>query len=293
MANRDWVLLAILSILWGGSFFFVELALLGLPPISIVWARVAGAAVLMALWTRVRGGTFPAGAGVWAALGVLGLLNNAVPFTLFALAQGRIDGALAAIVNATTPLWAVLAVHFLARDEPLTAGRIIAIVLGFSGVVVMSGGQGAGTALAVLGCLGAALSYGLAGVWARRFKPMGLAPEQIALGQLGTAALMLLPFWLAVDRPWTMAAPPAGALGALAGLIVLSTGLAYLIFFRLLASAGAINLSLVTFLIPVSAMALGVGFLGEALLMRHLAGFALIVAGLVAIDGRFWRWARG
>ncbi|MGQ0610987.1 MAG: DMT family transporter [Paracoccaceae bacterium] len=282
-----------LSVLWGGSFFFVEVALGGLPALSIVWARVAGAAVLMALWILLRGGAFPTGAGVWAALAVQGLLNNAVPFTLFALAQGRIDGALAAIVNATTPLWAVLAVHFLARDERLTAARLIAIVLGFSGVVVMSGGQGAGTALAVLGCLGAALSYALAGVWARRFKPMGLAPEGIALGQLGTAALMLLPLWLAVDRPWTMAAPPSGVLGAMAGLIVLSTGLAYLIFFRLLASAGAINLSLVTFLIPVSAMGLGVGFLGEALLARHVGGFALIVAGLVAIDGRVWRWARG
>ena len=293
MSNRDWVLLAILSILWGGSFFFVELALAGLPALSIVWARVTGAAVLMALWILLRGRAFPAGARVWAALAVLGFLNNAVPFTLFALAQGRIDGALAAIVNATTPLWAVLALHFLARDEPLTAARLIAIGLGFAGVVVMSGGQGAGTALAVLGCLGAALSYGLAGVWARRFKPMGLVPEQIALGQLVTAALLLLPLWLAVDRPWTMPAPPAGVLGAMAGLIVLSTALAYLIFFRLLASAGAINLSLVTFLIPVSAMGLGIGFLGEALMMRHLAGFALIVAGLVAIDGRLWRWARG
>lgn len=293
MSNRDWVLLTILSVLWGGSFLFVELALEGLLPLSIVWARVAGAAGLMALWTLMRGGGFPAGAGVWASLAVQGFLNNAVPFTLFALAQGRIEGALAAMVNATTPLWTILAAHFLTRDEPLTAARLLAIGLGFAGVVVMSGGQGSGTVLAVLGCLAAALSYGLAAVWARRFKPMGLAPQQIALGQLATAALILLPLWLAVDRPWAMPAPPAGVLGAMAGLIALSTALAYLIFFRILASAGATNLSLVTFLIPVSAMGLGIGFLGEALLPRHIAGFALIVAGLVAMDGRFWRWARG
>jgi drug/metabolite transporter (DMT)-like permease len=211
---------------------------------------------------------------------------------LFVLAQNQIEGALAAIVNATTPLWTVLAAHVFTSDEKLTRAKSLAIVLGFSGVLVMTGGKAGGTAWAILACLGAALSYGLAGVWGRRFKPMGLAPEQVAFGQVTSAAVMLVPFWLALDRPWSLPLPTMQSLIAMLCLIGLSTALAYLIFFRILASAGATMLSLVTFLIPVSAMALGIGFLGEHLLPRHVFGFALIALGLLAIDGRVWRWAR-
>ena len=286
------MLLAILSLLWGGSFFFVELALRGLPVLTIVWARVAGAGLLLALWIWARGIGFPSGTRAWQALAVQGFMNNAIPFTLFVLAQNQIEGALAAIVNATTPLWTVLAAHVFTSDEKLTRAKSLAIVLGFSGVLVMTGGKAGGTAWAILACLGAALSYGLAGVWGRRFKLMGLAPEQVAFGQFTSAAVMLVPFWLALDRPWSLPLPPMQSLIAMLCLISLSTALAYLIFFRILASAGATMLSLVTFLIPVSAMALGIGFLGEHLLPRHVFGFALIALGLLAIDGRVWRWAR-
>ena len=293
MSAKNWALLAILSILWGGSFFFVELALRGLPVLTIVWGRVAGAAVLLALWLGLRGVVFPRGPGVWRALMVQGLLNNVLPFTLFVAAQSQIEGALAAIVNATTPLWTVLAAHLLTQDEKLTRAKVLAVVLGFGGVVVMTGGQAGGTIWAIVACLGAALSYGVAGVWGRRFRRLLLSPEQVAFGQVTSAALILLPVWLWVDRPWAMAAPGAGSLAAMAGLIALSTALAYLIFFRILASAGATMLSLVTFLIPPVAMALGIGFLGEQLLPRHMMGFGLILAGLVAMDGRVGRWVRG
>ncbi len=292
MATKDWFLLTILSILWGGSFFFVEIALTGLPVLSIVWCRVAGAALLLALWIKLRGRAYPTGGAAWRALAVQGFLNNAVPFTLFVLAQNQIEGALAAIVNATTPLWTVLAAHVFTRDERLTPAKTIALALGFLGVLVMTGGQAGGTAWAIMACLGAALSYGLAGVWGQRFKWLGLAPEQVAMGQVTSSALMLLPIWLVLDRPWAMAMPPLPAVLAMTGLIALSTALAYLIFFRILASAGATMLSLVTFLIPVSAIALGIGFLEEHLLPRHIAGFALIIAGLLAIDGRVWTWLK-
>ena len=292
MSARNWGLLAILSVLWGGSFFLVEIALTGLPPLTVVFARVAGAAVILALWITARGQRLPRGLGTWRALLVQGLLNNAVPFSLFAVAQGQIDGALAAIVNATTPLWTVLAAHVFTVDDRLTPARAVAVALGFGGVLVMTGGQAGGTIWAILACLAAAMSYGVAGIWGRRFKSLGLMPEQVAFGQVSAASLLVLPLWLALDRPWSLPAPPVPALAALGGLVVLSTVLAYLIFFRILASAGATMLSLVTFLIPVSAIALGIGFLDEALLPRHLAGLALILSGLIAIDGRLVTWIR-
>ena len=292
MSARNWGLLCILSVLWGGSFFFVEIALTGLPPLTIVFARVAGAALILALWIKAQGRGLPRGFAAWRALLVQGLLNNAVPFTLFAVAQGQIEGALAAIVNATTPLWTVLAAHLFTTDDRLTPARAVAVALGFVGVLVMAGGQAGGTVWALVACLGAAMSYGVAGIWGRRFKPLGLSPEQVAFGQVSAASLLVLPVWLVLDRPLSLPVPQVSAVVALVALVVLSTALAYLIFFRILASAGATMLSLVTFLIPVSAIALGIGFLGEALLPRHLAGLALILSGLIAIDGRLVTWAK-
>lgn len=289
MGLRDWALLWTLSLLWGGSFVFVELALVGLPALTVVWCRVAGAAVLLSLWLWARGVAVPRGP-VWRALLVMGLLNNALPFTLFVLAQGRIEGALAAIVNATTPLWTVLVAHGFTSDERLTRAKVLALALGFGGVLVMTGGAAGGEVLAIVACLGAALCYGLAGVWGRRFKALGLVPAQVAFGQVVSSSLLMLPVWLVVDRPWGLAWPGAGPLWAVAGLASLSSALAYLIFFRILASSGATFLSLVTFLIPVSALAMGVGFLGEVLEPRHFAGLGLIMAGLVAMDGRVLRW---
>jgi drug/metabolite transporter (DMT)-like permease len=290
MAKQDWFFLWILSLLWGGSFVFVELALRGLPTLSVVWLRVAGAAVLLAFWLRLSGVSMPRGKGVWRALLIMGLLNNVVPFTLFVLAQGRIEGALAAIVNATTPLWTVLLAHAFTADERLTLPKSAGVALGFSGVIVMTGVNGTGEGWAILGCLAAALSYGLAGVWGRRFRPLGLVPPQVAFGQVLSSSLILAPVWLITDRPWAMGFPGAGPLLAVAGLAALSTALAYLIYFRLLGRVGATMLSLVTFLIPVSAVALGVVLLGEHLEARHMAGFGLICLGLLAIDGRVLRW---
>jgi drug/metabolite transporter (DMT)-like permease len=286
MTSKDWILLLTLSLLWGGSFFFVEVALAGLPPLSVVWGRVALAAVLLAVVLR---GRWP-GRVAWPALLVMGFMNNVVPFTLFAFAQGQITGSLAAVLNATTPLFTVLVAHVATVDERLTGAKVAGVICGFLGVVVMMAGETlAGDNLAKLACLGAALSYGLAGVWGRRFRAMGVAPLQTAFGQVAASSLMLLPIWLLVDRPWGLAMPALPVIGAVVGIAALSTALAYLIFFRLMASAGPTNLSLVTFLIPVSAALLGAVFLGERLEPQHLAGFALILVGLSLIDGRLWR----
>lgn len=285
MSRADWLRLILLSLLWGGSFFFVEIALTGLPPLAVVWGRVTIGAVCIGAMIAGFGPGLPRGVAVWRALLGMGILNNAIPFTLFAFAQGQISGALAAILNATTPLFTMVAMHLLTQDdEGITPTRALGLVAGLAGVAVMMLGQGwDGTLWAKLACLGAALSYGLAGVWGRRFRRLGLAPLQVAFGQCASAALLILPLMLGVSPPWQIALPGWQVWAALAGLGLLSTVLAYALFFRILASAGAVRLALVTFLIPVSATALGVAFLGQVPELRHLAGFALISVGLVAV----------
>ncbi|MDZ4391924.1 DMT family transporter [Cypionkella sp.] len=289
MSVKDWNRLVILSLLWGGSFFFVEIALRGLPTLSVVWGRVGLGAACLALALWVSKTAFPRGFSVWRALAVMGLLNNAVPFTLFVLAQGRISGGMASILNATTPLWGVVLAHLL-TEEKITVPKAAGLACGFAGVVVMMGGAAVGDLWASLACLGAAFSYGLAGIWGRRFRALGVPPLATAFGQVASAAVMLAPIWLVVDQPWNLPMPGPSVIGAVLAIAAFSTALAYLIYFRLLASAGPTNLMLVTFLVPVSACLLGAVFLGEPILVRQLAGFGLIAAGLAALDGRVLKW---
>jgi len=290
MSNADWLRLILLSLVWGGAFFFVEVAVGHLPPMTIVLARVGLGAGLLALLLLASRTPFPRGRRVWLALAVMGLMNNAVPFTLFAAAQAQIDSGLAAILNATTPLWAVVVAHVFTTDDRITPSRLAGLGAGFAGVVVLMGGAGtSGTLVAQGACLLAALLYALSGVWARRFAGLGLRPMAVAFGQTATASLILLPLVLWIDRPWQAGMPPAPVIAALIGLAALSTALAYLLYFRLIASAGAVNALLVTLLIPVSAMALGAGFLGEVLTARQIGGMALIGAGLLVLDGRLVR----
>jgi drug/metabolite transporter (DMT)-like permease len=285
MSGNDWNRLLLLSLLWGGSFFFVEIALKGLPTLSVVWSRVAFGAGFLALALLASGTEFPKGRRVWAALAGMGFLNNVVPFTLFVLAQGRISGGMASILNATTPLWGVMLAHLL-TDEKITGAKAIGLAAGFAGVVVRMGGASFGDVWASLACLGAAFSYGLAGIWGRRFKALAVPPMATAFGQTACSTLILLPLWLIVDQPWSLPMPGLNVIGATLGIAALSTALAYLIYFKLLASAGPTNLLLVTFLIPVSACLLGAIFLAEPITGRQVLGFILIASGLAAIDGR-------
>ena len=290
MTASDWALLATLSVLWGGSFFFIGIAVKELPPLTIVACRLALAALTLLVVLRLVRVELPRERKVWAAFFGMGILNNVIPMTLIVWGQGHIASGLASILNATTPLFTVIVAHYLTTDERLTAQRFSGVIVGFVGVAVMIGSAAlmswdAGI-LAQIAVLGAALSYGFGGVFGRRFKTMGVPPLATAAGQVAASSTILLPLALIVDRPWTLAVPSTGALLALAGLALVSTALAYLIFFRLLARAGATNVGLVTFLIPVSAILLGVLVLGETLAVRHVAGMALIAAGLILIDGR-------
>lgn len=293
MGAREWAMLIALSVLWGGSFFFVGVAVREVPPLSLVLCRVGIAA--LALWAvlAVTGARMPGVPGLWAAFLGMGLLNNALPFALIVWGQQHIASGLAAILNATTPLFTVLVAHLLTADERLTPAKAAGVAMGLLGVAVMLGTELLGGlslgAAAQLACLAAAMSYALAGVFGRRFRRMGVPPLASAAGQVTASSLILLPLALVVDQPWALPVPGAASWGAMVGLGLLSTALAYVLYFRILAVAGATNLALVTFLVPVSAILLGALVLGERLEARHFGGMALIGAGLALIDGRLLR----
>jgi drug/metabolite transporter (DMT)-like permease len=290
MTPAEWGLLIGLSVLWGGSFFFTEVALRELPAFTLVLLRVGVAALVLNLVVVATGLRMPKSPGIWSAFIGMGLLNNALPFCLIVWGQTQIASGLAAILNATTPLWAVVAAHFLTADEKMSGNRIGGALAGFAGVAVMVGpallAEFGTDAWAQLAVVGAALSYALAGIYGRRFRRMDMAPMITATGQVTASTFMLLPASLLVDQPWQLPLPGAATVGAVLGMAVLSTALGYVIYFRLLSSAGATNLMLVTFLIPLSAILLGAMVLQERLDPRHFAGMALIGAGLAAIDGR-------
>lgn len=298
MQARVWSWLLSLSLLWGGSFFFAKVAVIELGPFTVVFARVGMAAVALNLVLAVSARSLFRRSTPWTAFLVMGLLNNALPFGLIFWGQREIASGLAAILNATTPLFTVIVAQYLTRDEKITGQKLAALIAGLTGVVVLVGPDFVlNTAASVTGqlaCLAAALSYAFAGIWGRRFQQMGVAPLEAAAGQVTASTLLILPIMLFVDHPWTLPAPPSLAVWlALAGLALLSTALAYVLYFRILAIAGATNLLLVTFLIPVSAILLGWLFLGERLELRHFAGMALIGAGLALIDGRIDSALRG
>lgn len=299
MNRREWLLLLLLSVLWGGSFFFVGILVKSLPPLTIVFLRVGVAAVILNAVVRAVGTRMPATASAWRAFFGMGLLNNVIPFCLIAWSQGHITSSLAAILNATTPISTVIVAHFLTDDEKITANRLFGVVVGFLGVVVLVGPDStrglATDVLAQLAVLAAAVCYACAGVYGRRFKRMGITPMVTATGQVTASTALLFPAVMLIDQPWTMSAPAWPVWAAVVGVAALSTALGYVLYFRILLTAGATNLLLVTLLIPASAILMGTLLLGERLELREFAGFALISAGLVVIDGqvlsRFYRRA--
>ena len=291
MGPFEWFLLVFLSVLWGGSFFFGKVALSELRPFTIVLGRVGVAAIALNLMVRATGHRMPSSPKVWVTFLLMGLLNNLIPFSLIFWGQTRISSSLASILNATTPVWTVLLAHFLTLDERLAPNRLAGVLFGLIGVAIMIGMdalQGLGiNALAQLAVVGAAISYSFASIYGKRFQ--GTPPIVTAAGQITCTTLMIIPITLLVDKPWLLPMPGLDVWGAILGLALLSTALAYLIYFRLLPTVGATNLMLVTFLIPVSAIWLGMTILGEQLDTRQFAGMGLIGLGLIAIDGRLLR----
>lgn len=290
METRTWIMLLALATLWGGSFFCNELALAALPPLTVVLGRVGLAALVLAVVVHATGDRLPTDVRTWGLLLVMGLLNNAVPFGLIVWGQGRIDSGLASILNATTPLFTVLLAHVMTSDEKLTRGKLAGVLLGLAGVAVLIGpaalrdmSQNLWGQLAVLA---AACAYALAGIHGRRLRH--LPPLTAAAGMLVGATALLAPAVALVEpQAWRGATPTA--IAGVVGLALPCTAVAYGLYFAILRAAGATNLLLVTFLIPVSAILLGTAFLGERLAPAAFGGMALIGAGLACVDGRLIR----
>lgn len=284
---RDWSLLAVLSILWGGSFFFNGAALRDLPPLTLVFLRVAlGAAMLLPL-LRVQGIGLPKSIAGWRPFVLIGLLNNVIPFSLIVIGQTFIPSGLASILNATTPLFTVL-VMAMAGEEALQMRRLAGVALGVLGVVILRGWdiearprQGLG----ILLCLGGALSYGFAALAARRLLK-DAAPLGTATFQLMASTAMMAVVAAVVEQPWHLAAPGVATWLAVLGLAALSTALAYIVFFQIIRRSGASNVMLVTLLIPVTAILLGWLVLGESISTREIAGAIVVGSALLVIDGR-------
>jgi drug/metabolite transporter (DMT)-like permease len=290
---RDWSLLGVLSVLWGGSFFFTGVSLQELPPLTVVFLRVALAAIILlpALWVyRTR---FPESLSGWKPFFALALLNNVLPFSLIVVGQTYIPSGLASVLNATTPLFTVL-VMAAAGDEKLYARRVAGVIVGLIGVIVLHGQSldfEAGQSVGILLCLAAAFFYGLAALYARR-KLLDSPPLATAAFQLTASSLVMAVVAAAVERPWQLLLPSAATWLAIVGSAALSTALAYIIFFRILRRAGSTNVMLVTLLIPVTAILLGYLVLGETISLREIVGAVVIGSALLIIDGRMSRLFR-
>ncbi len=292
MGPKDWAMLVVLSFLWGGSFFFIGVAVTELPPLTIVTLRVGLAAI--ALWAvlLIAGYEIPKSIKVWRAFLVMGLLSNALPFSLIAWGQTHIGAGLASIINTTTPLFTILIAGAFLSDEHITAKKILGVIAGLLGATILIGPSsllelGTNT-LAQLAVIGAAISYGCATVFGRRFKTMGISPFNTAVGQVTTSTIILLPVVWFIESPYQLANPSTPVWLAVLALALFSTALAYILFFRILSSSGATNVVLVTYLAPVTASFLSWLILDEQLQGKHFIGMAFIGLGLAIIDGRLW-----
>lgn len=292
MNARTWSLLALLGMIWGGSFFFARVAVVHVPPATLVLLRVAIAALALHVYVA---GRFDLYSTLWARRReflVLGLINNAVPHMLIFLGQTEIGAGLASILNATTPIFTVLIANRLTEDEKLSTRKLAGCLVGLAGTAVLigpsalaplAGGDGPPLWAVILPVLAAA-SYGAAATYGKRFRTV--APPVTAAGQLTASTLLMLPVACMIDTPWLLPAPPLPAVLAVLALALLSTAYGYILFFRIMAEAGATNTSLVTLLVPPSAILAGMVFLGEKLTTLGIAGMALVLAGLVVLDGR-------
>ncbi len=296
MTRGDWATLVGLSLVWGCTFPIVKTAVREIPPVTLVLLRVGIASLTLWAILRLSRVAIPRGRAIWSMFFVMGLIGSAAPWTFFFWGQQFLPSGVGAIMNATTPLFSALMGHFLLGDERLTGARLAGVLVGFAGVAVLIGPGllvRADNSLLALGALAtAALLYALSGFYGRRFAPLGLQPLQSAFGQLTTATLIMAPIALAYDRPWTLAAPSAITMASVVFLAVVATAFAFVLFFRVLASAGATNVMLVTLLVPATATTLGVLLLDEHVEWRHMIGMAIILCGLLLMDGRVLKLAR-
>jgi len=287
LSPATWAELLLLGLIWGGVFLAVRVVLDEVPVVTTVLHRTGWAA--LALWGVIflRRMPLPRDPRIWGAFAVMGLLNNVIPFGLMAWGQLTIESGLTSILNAATAVFGVLVAALVFTDERLTLRKTIGVGLGFAGVVMTIGQSSLATfdprSMAQLAVLAGALSYALAGAWARRHLT-GVPPQIAAAGMLTCSTLILLPAAWAIDGPVSFDLG-LRTWGAMAYLALIATAGAYLLYYRVLAQAGSGNLMLVTLLIPPVAIVLGALVLGETLRPQAFAGFALLGLGLLVLNG--------
>ena len=288
MSPRAWAELALLSLIWGAVFLNVRVALEEIGPLSVVAHRVGWACLLLWAIVLMRRLPVPLSGPVLIGFAGMGLLNNAIPFTLQAWGQLHIESGLTAILNAGTAVWGVLCAALFLADERLTLPRIVGVSLGFLGVATAIGLSNLANldlrSLGQLAVVASTISYAFAGVWARTML-QGLHPLVQAAGMLTSSTLIMIPLAWTVEGPLTlsMAAPTWGAIGY---LTIVATAGAYVLYYRVLAMAGSGNLMLCTLLIAPIAIILGAIAFGEALPARAFWGFGILAVGLVILSGR-------
>lgn len=287
MKTQYLAVLLLLGALWGASFLFIKLGLESFPPLTLVSLRLLSSAVLLYALLRLRGGRLPATRRGWADLAFVGVFGTVLPWLLITWGEQHISSGLAAILNATTPLFSILLAYVWTREEQLSAARTAGVLLGFVGVVVAVGADNLDLASSgtqgQLAVLGAAACYGVSAIYGRRaFR--GLPPLVPAAGQMITGSAALVPIALLVDGPPT-ATPTLAALGGMAGLSLIGTVLAYILFYWLLERLGASRASMVTYLLPPFALLYGWLWLQEPLHSNALLGLGLVVAGILVANG--------
>jgi len=286
--------LVVLACIWGASFLLIKFALEGLSPIQIVLARLSFGTLALVAILAVRRIALPRGGRMWGHLALMAVVANVIPFFLFGWGEQRITSGMAGVLNGTTPLFTLVFASAALPEERLSLGRALGLLIGFTGVVLVVGPWDQSGANALSGQLAivlAAACYGVAFTYTRRFISGRGNPLALAAGQLGAGAVLL---WVAAPL---VAADPvslttrvvlsAGALGAV------GTGLAYMLYYRLITDAGATTASMVTYLIPVVAVILGVAVLREPLTWNLFAGAAVVIFGVAVADGRLRRRPAG
>jgi drug/metabolite transporter (DMT)-like permease len=284
----EWMLLVGLSILWGGSYLFMKLAVLTVPLFTIVLGRVSIAALALLIVLTISGTGIPKGRRIWLAFFGMGIFNNVIPMSLIVFSQNSISVGLASILNSITPLFTILVAHMTTNDERLTFRKLVGISFGFMGVVMLMGPELVDNfGVAALGewaCLGAALSYACANTFGRRFVQLGTKPMQTAFGQVVASTVILAPLVIVVDQPWTISDPGFLPVLSILALGLFCTALAYVIYFQILARSGATAIALVTFMIPPSAILMGWLALGEQISSQDFLGLSLIGVGLFSVN---------
>jgi len=294
MNTRAWLEMALLGIIWGVVFLAIAVILDEMPVFTIVAFRVGFAALILWAYVLYRGRAIPRGWRVWAAFLVMGMLNNVIPFSLLTFGQTQIEAGLSSILNAGTVVFATLISAMFLKDERLTPRKTLGVILGMTGVITVTGIDSLLTfdmrSLAQIACIGAAISYALAGVWARKTLT-GVSPDVSAAGMLTGSTLIIIPLALKFDGMPNLDLSTSTWVW-LAFVIVVATVFAYLLYFSILDAAGASNTLLVTLVVPPVAIILGAVVLSERLELQSYIGFALIGLALAVIDGRLWKLAR-